>query len=66
MRYCGLLEAADGRYVNGTGSVKILLKLGGVDDECGFLIIDGLKTELILRLRDLQKHICVIDLQNNQ
>ena len=30
------------------------------------VIIDGLKTEMILGLRDLQKHNCVIDLQTNQ
>ena len=59
-----LLEAADGRYINVTGSATIYLKLGGIDDECEVFIIDGLKTktEMILGLRDLQKHICVIDL----
>ena len=66
MRYRGLLEAADGRYVNVTGSATIHLKMGGIDDECEVLIIDGLKTEMILGLRDLQKHNCVIDLQTNQ
>ena len=40
--------------------------MGGIDDECEVLIIDGLKTEMILGLRDLQKHNCVIDLQTNQ
>ena len=29
-------------------------------------IIDGLKTELILGLRDLQRHKCVIDLQTKK
>ena len=40
--------------------------MGGIDDECEVLIIDGLKTEMILGLRDLQKHNCVNDLQTNQ
>ena len=66
MRYRGLLEAADGRYVNVRGSATIHLKMGGIDDECEVLIIDGLKTEMIFGLRDLQKHNCVIDLQTNQ
>ena len=66
MRYRGLLEAADRRYVNVTGSATIHLKMGGIDDECEVLIIDGLKMEMILGLRDLQKHNCVIDLQINQ
>ena len=62
LRNRALLEAADGRYINVTGSATIYLKLGGIDDECEVFIIDGLKTEMILGLRDLQKHICVIDL----
>ena len=66
MRYRGLLEAVDGWYINVTGSAAVHLKMGGIDDECEVLIIDGLKTEMILGLRDLQKHNCVIDLQTNQ
>ena len=65
-RYRGLLEAGDGRYVKVTGSATIHLKIGGIDDECEVLIIDGLKTEMILGPRDLQKYNCVTDLQTSQ
>ena len=62
MRYRALLEAADSRYINVTGSATMRLKMGGIDEECDVLIIDGLitKTELILGLRDLQRLNCVI------
>ena len=66
MLYCGRLEAADSRYVSFRGSETIHLKMDGTDDECEVLIIDGLKTEMIPGLRDLQKYKCVIKLQTNQ
>ena len=66
MRYLGLLGTADGWCVNVTRSATIRLKMGGIDDECGVLITDGLKTEMTLGLKDLQKHYCVIDLRTNQ
>ena len=37
MWYRGLLEAAEGRYVNVTGSATIHLKMSGIDDECEVL-----------------------------
>ena len=66
MQYRGLLEAADGRYVNVTGSATINLKMGGLDDECEVVMNDGRKTEMILGRRDLQEKTCVVDLQTNQ
>ena len=45
IRYRGFLEAADGRYVNFTGSATIRLKVVEIDDECEVRIIDGIKTE---------------------
>ena len=53
MRQLGFLEAADGGNV--TGPAKVHLKMGGIDDVFEVLIIDGLTTEMVPGLRDLQK-----------
>ena len=62
MQRRALLEAADGRYVNVTGSATIHLRMGVIEDECEVFIIDRLKTEMILGLRGYKTNNCVINL----
>ena len=65
IRYRGFSDAVE-KQENFSRSSTIHLGMNEINEKCDVLQLDVFKTEMVLGLRDLQKHNCVIGLRTNQ
>ena len=64
--YKGRLESADGKTINVLGRAVLELKLGSICEEIHVLVLQNLKPQMILGLKEMKRHGCTIDFRSNE
>ena len=64
--YKGRLESADGKTIYVLGRAIWELKLGSICKETHVLVLQNLKPQMILGLKEMKRHGCTIDFRSNE
>ena len=62
----GRLESADGKTINILGRAILELKLGSICEEIHVLVLQNLKPQMILGIKEMKRHCCTIDFRSNE